>query len=141
MLDYGEFVPEALATSTNPVLAKLGAKLDLVPQILSEAYGGQSGCVKKVLAGTHVHTETFSYMLNLYTSLGHGSEVYTLKDQLYEGNLVFFFRKNTPWRHKFDVGLRRLVEAGLVQKWYFNIMEELKKKESKVTQIMMRECI
>ncbi|KAK3875539.1 hypothetical protein Pcinc_019588 [Petrolisthes cinctipes] len=123
MLDYGEFVPEALATSTHPILARLGAKLDLVPTDGSLTYEGEEYCVEMVVAGTHAHVETYSYLRLLFRDLGH-HDVYTLREQLYLGNLAFFFTKNTPWEYKFDVGMRRLVEAGLVWQWYSEIMEE-----------------
>ncbi|KAK4323261.1 hypothetical protein Pmani_006043 [Petrolisthes manimaculis] len=123
MLDYGEFVPEALATSTHPILARLGTKLDLVPTDGSLTYEGEEHCVEMVVAGTHAHVETYSYLRMLFRDLGHHN-VYTLREQLYLGNLAFFFTKNTPWEYKFDVGMRRLVEAGLVWQWYSEIMEE-----------------
>lgn len=126
MLDYGEFVPEALAKSTHPVLAKLGTKLDLVPTDGSLPYEGEEHCVERVVAGTHAHVETYSYLLLLFRSLGHSGQVYPLKEQLYPGNLAFFFAKNTPWKYKFDIGMRRLVEAGLVWHWYSELMEDYK---------------
>lgn len=122
MVDYGEFVPEALATSTDPTLANLGAKMDMVPIDYSRLYEGEEGCVELVVAATHAHTETYSYLRLLYRDLGHGRYVYTLREQLYLGSLAFFFTKNTPWKYKFDVGMRRLVEAGLVWRWYSDIM-------------------
>ncbi|KAK4323264.1 hypothetical protein Pmani_006045 [Petrolisthes manimaculis] len=122
MVDYGEFVPEALATSTDPTLASLGAKMDMVPIDYSLLYEGEEGCVELVVAATHAHTETYSYLRLLYRDLGHGGYVYTLREQLYLGNLAFFFTKNTPWKYKFNIGMRRLVEAGLVRRWYSDIM-------------------
>lgn len=130
MLDYGEFVPDALAISTHPVLARLGARLDLVPIIDGILYEGQEGCVELVLAGTHAHVETYSYVRLLYRDLGHGGYVYPLKEQLYIGNLAYFFTKGTPWKYKFDIGMRRLLEAGVVWKWYTDLM--LDKARAKV---------
>ncbi|KAK4323246.1 hypothetical protein Pmani_006029 [Petrolisthes manimaculis] len=133
MLDYGEFVPEALAMSTHPILARLGAKLDLVPIIDGILYEGQEGCVELVLAGTHAHVETYSYVRLLYRDLGHGGQVYPLNEQLYLGNLAYFFTKNTPWKYKFDIGMRRLVEAGLVWHWYTDFMQDKAKvRESRL---------
>ncbi|KAK4323243.1 hypothetical protein Pmani_006026 [Petrolisthes manimaculis] len=126
MLDYGEFVPEALATSTHPILARLGTKLDLVPTDGSLTYEGEEHCVEMVVAGTHAHVETYSYLRLLFGNLGHGGQVYPLKEQLYLGNLAFFFAKNTPWKYKFDIGMRRLVEGGLVWQWYAELMQENK---------------
>lgn len=124
MLDYGEFVPEALLTSTDVSLATIGAKVDLVPENYDLRFSGEEACVEKVVAGTHAHIETFSYLRILYRILGVNSDVYHLKAQLYQGNLAFFFRKGTPWRHRFNIGLQRLVEAGLVYKWHSQIMDK-----------------
>ncbi|KAK4323255.1 hypothetical protein Pmani_006037 [Petrolisthes manimaculis] len=124
MLDYGEFVPEALATSKHPTLSNLGAKMDMVPVVKTMANEGEEGCIELVVSMTHAHVETYSYVRLLYYTLGHGSQVYPLKEQLYMANLAFFFTKNTPWKYKFDIGIRRLVEAGLVWYWYSDIMQD-----------------
>ncbi|XP_047473911.1 uncharacterized protein LOC125028561 [Penaeus chinensis] len=124
MLDYGEFVPGALASSSDAALAALGAKTDLTPHLKGLDYNGEEACVERVLAGTHAHTETYSYAKLIYSDLGHGASVYAMKPQLYEGNLAFFFRRKTPWKDKFNDGIKRLVESGLVQKWYNEIMKE-----------------
>lgn len=131
MLDYGEFVPEALATSSDATLFALGAKLDMTP-VVEIQYYGEEGCVEMVLDGNHAHVETYSFVKLLYSEMGHGDEVYFVKEQIYEANLAFFFRKNTPWKYKFDQGIRRLVEAGLVHKWYDDIMDGLRQQHSKV---------
>ncbi|KAG7172881.1 Glutamate receptor ionotropic, delta-1-like 29 [Homarus americanus] len=127
MLDYGEFVPEALATSTHPALSALGAKLDLMPVDGTREFGGQEGCVGLVLEGTHAHVESFSFLKLLYFLLGHKDVVYFVKEQIYQANLAFFFRRNTPWKYKFDQGIQSLVESGLVHKWYDDIMSDIKK--------------
>ncbi|KAK4323242.1 hypothetical protein Pmani_006025 [Petrolisthes manimaculis] len=124
MQDYGEFVPEALATSSDKILATLGAKLDLVPTDSSLEFTGEERCVEKVVAGTHNHVETYSYLRLVFRALVPDANVYTLREQLYLGNLAFFFTKNTPWTYKFDIGMRRLVEAGLVWHWYSELMED-----------------
>ncbi|XP_063874195.1 uncharacterized protein LOC135107839 [Scylla paramamosain] len=124
MLDYGEFVPEALLTSTDTSLATIGAKVDLSPEDKTLRFSGEEACVEQVMAGTHAHIETFSYLKILYRILGGNADVYHLKVQLYQGNLAFLFRKSTPWRHKFNMGLQRLVEAGLVYKWHSQIMDK-----------------
>lgn len=140
MLDYGEFVPEALRTSTHPILSKLGAKMDLVPTVDDSEYEGIEACAVFVVDGTHAHTETNSYLVRLYRKLGHKNYVYSLKEQLYLGNLAFFFTKNTPWKYKFDVGMRRLVEAGLVSHWYSELMEETS-QGGKVCTVMIKNSI
>ena len=45
------------------------------------------------------------------------SETYMLKEQLYPAHLCWYYRKHSPWKHRLDRGLVRLVEAGLVQHW------------------------
>ncbi|XP_068250184.1 glutamate receptor ionotropic, kainate glr-3-like [Palaemon carinicauda] len=127
MVDYGEFVPEALAVSTDVTLSALGAKMDLVPIVEPLPYMGEEGCISLVLEGTHAHTETYAYMEIMYSDLGHGEYVYSLRKQLYEGNLAFVFKKGTPWRYKFNLGIQSLVEAGLVEKWYRDLMSEFEK--------------
>ena len=122
MLDYGEFVPDALAVSKHPTLASLGGKLDMVPNNESLPYDGEEGCVKLVLSGTHAHTETYSYIKLLFNALGHDSKTYTLKEQLYSGYLSFLIHKHSPWKYKFDIGIQRLLEGGLVEKWYWEAM-------------------
>ncbi|XP_064095656.1 glutamate receptor ionotropic, delta-2-like [Macrobrachium nipponense] len=134
MVDYGEFVPEALATSTDATLSALGAKMDLVPIVEPLPYMGEEGCIALVLAGTHAHTETYAYMEIMYSNLGHGADVYSLKKQLYEGNLAFVFKKGTPWRYKFNLGIQSMVESGLVEKWYKELMSEFEKKNIEVTE-------
>lgn len=124
MLDYGEFVPEELATSKHPILARLGSKLDLVPSIASLPHEGEEGCVELAMARTHAHIEAHSYIRSVYRDLGHGSHIYSLKEELYVGNLAYYFTKHTPWKYKFDIGMRRLIEAGLVWHWYSDIMQE-----------------
>ncbi|KAK3875555.1 hypothetical protein Pcinc_019604 [Petrolisthes cinctipes] len=124
MLDYGEFVPEALATSKHSTLARLGSKMDLVPSIGSLPHEGEEGCVELAMARTHAHVEAHSYIRSVYRELGHGNQIYSLKEELYVGNLAYYFTKHTPWKYKFDIGIRRLVEAGLVWHWYSDIMQE-----------------
>ncbi|XP_068232547.1 ionotropic receptor 21a-like [Palaemon carinicauda] len=124
MLDYGEFVPDALANSTHPTLAALGKKLDMAPITDHLDQIGQETCVERVLAGSHAHTEKYSYVKLLYSRLGHSPSVYSLKEQLYPGNLAFLVHKNSPWKYKFDQGMQWLMETGLMLRWYQKSMEE-----------------
>ncbi|XP_068237275.1 glutamate receptor ionotropic, delta-1-like [Palaemon carinicauda] len=124
MLDYGEFVPDALKTSEESTLSSLGRKLDLVPLMIEWSEFGHEGCVNKVIAGTHAQAETYSYINILYSRLKHSSRVYMLKDQLYPSYLSFRFRKHTPWKYKFDIGMQRLYESGLIQLWVQRAMED-----------------
>ncbi|KAK3868009.1 hypothetical protein Pcinc_026555 [Petrolisthes cinctipes] len=121
MLDYGEFVPEALATSSDKVLRTLGGKMDFVP-VTEEGYYGQEDCAELVLEGKNAHIETLAYLQITYADMELTDRVYFMREQIYEGNLAFFYRKHTPWRHLFDEGMRRLIEAGFVPKWQRDIM-------------------
>lgn len=51
-------------------------------------------------------------------------KTYMVKEQVYPGALAFFLAKHTPWRARLDEGIRRLVEGGLVDKWYSDIMDK-----------------
>lgn len=123
MLDYGEFVPEALLTSTDASLAMMGSRMELLPEDYTQTFTGEEGCAELVVAGTHAHIETFNYLQILYRALGVSAKVYHMKPQLFRGHLAFLFRKHTPWRHKFSRGLQRLLEAGLVYKWLQEVMD------------------
>ncbi|XP_042886513.1 probable glutamate receptor [Penaeus japonicus] len=105
MHDYGEFVPGALKTSQDPYYRALGDKLDLFPS--------DDIPVKSMLQGTHAYMESYSY--NRINTFATNS--YMLRDQLYPGHLCWYFQKNTAWKYKFDRGIRRLVESGLIAHW------------------------
>ncbi|XP_068213698.1 uncharacterized protein [Palaemon carinicauda] len=126
MLDYGEFVEEALAESKHPVLSALSKILDMVPPYDTWEHIGQEQCIERVLAGTHAHIETYSYVKILYNKLGHGAKVYSFQEQLYPGYLAFAVQKNAPWKYKFDVGMQWMLEAGLIQKWYNDAMDDFR---------------
>ncbi|KAK7076579.1 hypothetical protein SK128_011616, partial [Halocaridina rubra] len=122
MVDYGEFVPEALATSQDEDLKSLGDRMDLVYNYDEDdiSYGELT---QILLDGEHAITETYSYLRNLLAYDKEArSSTYVLKEQIYQGALAFFLAKHTPWKDRLDQGLRQLVEAGLVNKWYTDIM-------------------
>ena len=65
MLDYGEFVPEALLESGDSNLRALGNKMDLFSMF--DANGKMEGDLYRTLVdammdGTHAITETTSYL-------------------------------------------------------------------------------
>ena len=47
---------------------------------------------------------------------------YMLKSRLYPGNLAFFYTKNSNWSPKLNKGITRIVESGIYNKWYEDIM-------------------
>lgn len=38
--------------------------------------------------------------------------------QIYVGSLTFYYKKRTPWKFRFDEGLTRLIESGIIGKTY-----------------------
>ncbi|XP_042861565.1 ionotropic receptor 21a-like [Penaeus japonicus] len=109
MYDYGEFVPGALKTSQDPYYRALGDKLDLLPTY--------DGSVYPMLEGTHAYIESYSYNRILIFVDYEADNSYMLREQLYPGHLCWYFQKNTAWKYKFDRGIRRLVESGLIAHW------------------------
>ncbi|MPC72054.1 hypothetical protein E2C01_066347 [Portunus trituberculatus] len=120
MFDYGEFVPGALRSSKDPHYRSLGKKLDLYPTYDEAIYA--------VVNGTHAYIESFSYNRILLFDTYKMRNTFLLQEQLYPGHLCWYFQKNTAWKYKFDWGIQRLVEAGLIAHWIkgFNIdMEDV----------------
>ncbi|XP_069994245.1 probable glutamate receptor [Penaeus vannamei] len=109
MFDYGEFVPGALKSSRDPYYRALGEKLDLYPTY--------DGSVHPMLEGTHAYIESYSYNRILIFVDYEADNSYMLREQLYPGHLCWYFQKNTAWKYKFDHGIRRLVESGLIAHW------------------------
>ncbi|XP_047499547.1 ionotropic receptor 21a-like [Penaeus chinensis] len=119
MYDYGEFVPGALRSSEDTHYKALGEKLDLFVN-----YGDSVRVMKE---RTHAYIESYSYNRILvfvdYEVWGNGysslevKNSYMLREQLYPGHLCWYFQKNTAWKYKFDHGIRRLVESGLIAYW------------------------
>ncbi|XP_066964513.1 ionotropic receptor 21a-like [Macrobrachium rosenbergii] len=109
MIDYGEFVPGALKSSRDPHYRTLGKKLDLWPEI--------KDAVALVLRGTHALIDSYSYSKILFVVDFEEKNTYMLREQIYPGHLCWYFPKNTAWKHKFDYGIQRLVEAGLIARW------------------------
>lgn len=62
MLDYGNFMSKALSSSPYPILARLGAQLDMVPLLDTMPYKGEDTCVELTMGGTHAHVEFNSYV-------------------------------------------------------------------------------
>ncbi|XP_042860601.1 uncharacterized protein LOC122246231 [Penaeus japonicus] len=126
MLDYGEFVPDALLESAEPMMSSLGRKMDLVP-VTDEGYYGQEDCAAHVLDDRNAHIETYAYLKLTYADMELLDSVYFMKAQIYEGNLAFFYQKHTPWRRVLDRGLQRLVESGFVAHWQNDIIDRYTK--------------
>ncbi|XP_066975394.1 ionotropic receptor 21a-like isoform X2 [Macrobrachium rosenbergii] len=56
--------------------------------------------------------------------LNYSSRVYVLQDQLYPSYLTFRFPKHTPWKYKFDIGMQRLYDSGLIELWVRRALED-----------------
>lgn len=39
------------------------------------------------------------------------------------GPLAFFYKQSTPWQYQFNDVINSLVESGIINKWYIDIME------------------
>ncbi|XP_045604159.1 glutamate receptor ionotropic, delta-2 [Procambarus clarkii] len=129
MVDYGEFVPRALVVSSDAALRTLASRLDKVP-VTEDGHGGQEACVHLVLTNTNAHIESYDYMKLVYSALDLRDKIYFMKEQIFESNLAFIFRKHTPWILTFNKGLRRLVESGLIQKWHTDILQKYYKTKA-----------
>lgn len=133
MLQYGSYLPDALAASTHQSLSALGKKMDFVPLKLTAPYYNAIECLDRAVTGTHAMIETESYLRIMVESEGQGDKTYFLKDDIYEGAVAFFFRKNTPWKYKFDEGILSLLESGFIKKWFNDINRQLRgKRRTKV---------
>ncbi|XP_071521428.1 glutamate receptor ionotropic, NMDA 3B-like [Panulirus ornatus] len=115
MMDYGNFLPEALKQSSDPDLLTMGHKMDLIPYI-DDYFAG----ISAVMNRTHALTETFSYLSNVQIQYNVTHDTYLMKEQVYSGYVSWFLPKNTPYTHKISTLLTRLREGGIVDKFYHN---------------------
>lgn len=74
MLDYGEFVPDALLDSEDEVMRNLGGRMQLVPTT-EHGYYGQEACADLVLGRHSAHLETYAYLRITYADMGFGDQV------------------------------------------------------------------
>lgn len=74
MLDYGEFVPDALLASEDKVMRTLGGRMQLVPTT-DHGYYGQEACAALVLGQGSAHVETYAYLKITYADMGLGDQV------------------------------------------------------------------
>ncbi|XP_047737557.1 glutamate receptor ionotropic, kainate glr-3-like [Hyalella azteca] len=113
MENYGNYVPEALRESSDPSLAKIGARFDLY-----EASEWDSVIKGKVTKGTYavINGQSFHYFYRNYFNLT--TQCYFMREVLYPSFVVYYLRKNTPHTELLSENLQRLVEAGLVGKLY-----------------------
>ncbi|XP_042868198.1 glutamate receptor 1-like [Penaeus japonicus] len=133
MMSYGNNTMVAFVDSQTQALSDIAKKMDLVPFIETEPYSNTLECLKHVMAGTHAMLEGESYLANMVQDAGHGDDTYFLKEKIYEGAQTFFFRKNTPWKYKFDDGIARLVKSGCTTKWLDDIVRDLQGSRNEKT--------
>ncbi|KAG7163307.1 Glutamate receptor ionotropic, delta-2-like 12 [Homarus americanus] len=120
MQDYGSFVPDTLKVSKDPSLFKLGNNLDLFPY----AYLQYDVGFNWVTNGTHALVETYSYLAYLVGLYGITPNTYIMKETVYPGYLSWILRRNCPYTTRLAEVLTRLLEAGLVDRLYFDHMEK-----------------
>ncbi|XP_063876884.1 glutamate receptor ionotropic, kainate glr-3-like [Scylla paramamosain] len=111
MLDYGNFVPEALLVSNHSALAVLGKKMKLEPFHEEDMY---SNLVKDVKAGTHAMLEAFSYLVYVQYTYNMTHTAYIVPDKIYSSYLTWFLPRNTPYTPVFSRALTRLKETGIM---------------------------
>lgn len=64
MVDYGEFVPQALKTSKDSILRKLGEKMTLVPWVDEDEAAAYKQMINEyLLPATDAAIETYSYLV------------------------------------------------------------------------------
>ncbi|XP_053634342.2 glutamate receptor-like [Cherax quadricarinatus] len=117
MVNYGDFVPEALRSSKSDEYTRLWRKLDLCQEY--------NEVLALMTQQTHAFVELYSYSKVLLKTQYQLNHTYMMKEQLYPSYFAWLYPKNTAWRYKFDQGVRHLVEAGLVSHWYKEKIEEL----------------
>ncbi|KAK8394037.1 hypothetical protein O3P69_006315 [Scylla paramamosain] len=108
--DYGSELPGRLRSSEDELYYTLGEKVDLFPSLVE--------VLRAMVEGTHVYVDTtaFSATLPKYKYKVHN---YTrIQEELFPSPVVWIFPKHVPWKHKFDVTINRMVEAGLIRHWY-----------------------
>lgn len=79
MLDYGNFVPEALLISNHTSLSVLGKKMKLEPFQEENMYLNLTNDVK---AGTHALVEAFSYLVYLQYAYNMTYTAYIMPDKV-----------------------------------------------------------
>lgn len=128
MMNYGNDTGEFFAQSPNPALSTIAKKMDLLPLIRTLPYSNTLACLKLVATGTHAMLDGESYLTSVVQDSGYGDRMYFLKERINEGAIHFYFRKNTPWKHKFDEGMSGLLNSGFIGKWMDEINQMLKGK-------------
>ncbi|KAF2357426.1 Ionotropic glutamate receptor [Trinorchestia longiramus] len=113
MEDYGNFVHEALKTSTDESLSKIGARLgnftfdELGPLLTGPVSEGTLSIINGV---------AYHYFIRDYFNVT--ADTYFMKEELYPSYLVYYLKKNTPHTTLLSENLQRLVEADLIKKAY-----------------------
>ncbi|KAA0186644.1 Ionotropic receptor 103, partial [Hyalella azteca] len=100
--------------STDPSLAKIGAKLQLFHS--NEELGPMLR--EKVAKGTHAVINGQSYHYYVRDINNVTSQTYFMQEVLYPSYLVYYLPKNTPYTELLSENQQRLVEAGIIRKLY-----------------------
>ncbi|KAG7174267.1 Glutamate receptor-like 9 [Homarus americanus] len=107
MEDVGGALMELLNDADDEVHLRLLEKLDLFPHM--------SDAVDTLKAGTHGFVWDVTTGINI---LGDHYKVfnwYNVRTPLLPSYASWFFPKHTPWKNKFDQGILRLVQCGVIQ--------------------------
>ncbi|XP_050734072.1 glutamate receptor ionotropic, kainate 4-like isoform X2 [Eriocheir sinensis] len=111
VVDDGSFSVTFLQESTDPHLHRLQQRRDVFPTWRDAALA--------LSKGTHAILMPETYMeLLLLETLKQEDGWYTLEDALNTLQAGWYFRKHTPWKSKFDHGIRQLSWFGLIRHWH-----------------------
>ncbi|KAK4309033.1 hypothetical protein Pmani_019293 [Petrolisthes manimaculis] len=114
-------VPEAMRTSINPVIAKLGGRMYLESDYdESDPY---KLLVERTLEGTHTLIVATFYLEWTIRKKGITHLTYLLDEKLFPSSITWFLRKNSPFTATISSHVTRLLETGVVAKLYSNHMK------------------
>ncbi|KAG7163308.1 Glutamate receptor ionotropic, delta-1-like 6, partial [Homarus americanus] len=128
MLDYGNFVPGALKTSSHPALAALGHKLELMPYDSDAMY---DHIFQRMEAGGYAFLEFSSYLFYLQKHYNFTAVSYIMNSQIYSSLLVWFLPRNTPYTPLFSHALMHLREAGILSHLFSQHLRTTIKRQDK----------
>ncbi|KAG7174254.1 Ionotropic receptor 21a-like 7 [Homarus americanus] len=124
MEDNGAYVMDVLSKAEYPVFQRLWAKVDFFQR--------EEDLVAAMVAGSHAIVDVITpqsiilggqYKISQdvrdtkYLQLSNVYNWYVVREKFQPGYLSWFFSKHTPWKHKFDRSIERLVESGVFKHW------------------------
>ncbi|KAK4317487.1 hypothetical protein Pmani_011433 [Petrolisthes manimaculis] len=106
VLDQGNIMMEMMKNDANPSIRRFRERLD--------SYVDDRQVVAAMAAGTHGYVSSVTYTSLVLINKFKASETQ------WHLRTVWFFKKNTPWKEKFNKNIRRLKEAGILSFWLKN---------------------